>query len=693
MKAAVASFEANAAAALADLRLQRALGDVPGGFAAARARVTAALPEFEALRRIGRDIKDHALSHLDLYLEAFERNAAAAGAIVHWAPTATDASDIILDICRAADARLVTKSKSMVSEEIGLGARLQAAALRVVETDLGEYAIQIRGETPSHIIAPAIHLGQTDIEADFRRHHGHLAAGRNLASPEALVAEARAVLRESFLAADVGITGANLLVAATGSAIIVTNEGNADLTLSLPRVHIVLASIEKVVPTLADAFVLLRLLARSATGQEITAYTTFVTGSRRPEDLDGPARVPRRTRRQRPLGAARHGLARGAALHPLRRLHEPLPGLLRRRRACLRRDLSRTHRRGADAGARRVGVGARGGGGLDVLRPLRVRVPGGDSAGQPHAPLARSLLRAVAGLAAARDAEGMGLARAAPARLSPRRPHDRVHARRTRAPARGIRAVAVRRTLDAGSRFPGAAGRHLPGAVEPQTARRISMSREAMLARIRTALEATPGDAGRRSTVDARLADARPHLVPERARGPHPELIELFKAHLAAQSADFIEVAEAALIPAAVASYLEARALPLRIRCGCDGYLAQPAWEETGVAFETGAARATDTAGLSRAAAGAAETGTLVLASGPENPVTLAFVPDTHIVVVRASTIVGTYEQACALVTGERLPRTLNLISGPSRTGDIGGRIVMGAHGPRRLAVILVADD
>ena len=260
VKAAGASFEANAAAALADLRLQRALDEVPGGFAAARARVAAALPEFEALRRIGRDIKDHALSHLDLYLEAFERNAAAAGTVVHWAPTATDAADIILDICRAADARLVTKSKSMVSEEIGLGARLQAAALRVVETDLGEYAIQIRGETPSHIIAPAIHLGQADIEADFRRHHGHLAAGRDLASPESLVAEARAVLRESFLAADVGITGANLLVAATGSAIIVTNEGNADLTLSLPRVHIVLASIEKVVPTLADAFVLLRLL-------------------------------------------------------------------------------------------------------------------------------------------------------------------------------------------------------------------------------------------------------------------------------------------------------------------------------------------------------------------------------------------------------------------------------------------------
>jgi L-lactate dehydrogenase complex protein LldG len=149
-------------------------------------------------------------------------------------------------------------------------------------------------------------------------------------------------------------------------------------------------------------------------------------------------------------------------------------------------------------------------------------------------------------------------------------------------------------------------------------------------------------------------------------------------------------------IPGAVAAYLSAQGLPARVRCGNDAYLKALAWQEIPrLAVETGAAHADDTAGLSHAIAGVAETGTLVLASGPENPVTLAFVPDTHIVVVRASTIVGAYEQACALVVVGRgmLPRTLNLVSGPSRTGDIGGRIVMGAHGPRRLAVILVADD
>ena len=288
MRVVASSFTARSAAALADERLQRALADVAGGSVAARARVKAALPEFEALRRVGRDIKDHALAHLDLYLEEFERNAAAAGSKVHWASTAAEASDIVLEICRAAGARLVTKSKSMVSEEIGLNARLEAAALEVVETDLGEYVIQIRGETPSHLIAPAIHLGSADIAEDFRRRHDHLAPDRDMSSPAALVAEARGILRPKFLAADVGITGANLLVAKTGSAIVVTNEGNADLTLTLPRVHIVLASIEKVVPTLDDAWVLLRLLARSATGQEFTAYTTVATGPRRTGDADGP---------------------------------------------------------------------------------------------------------------------------------------------------------------------------------------------------------------------------------------------------------------------------------------------------------------------------------------------------------------------------------------------------------------------
>jgi L-lactate dehydrogenase complex protein LldF len=282
------AFKANARAALADQQLQRALSEVAPGLAARRSAARGSLPEFEALRDRGRDIKDHTLAYLDLYLEEFERKASEAGSKVHFAPTAEDARQIIAQICRDAGARVVTKGKSMISEEIGLNACLEAAGIEVAETDLGEYLIQIRGETPSHIIAPAIHLTQAQVEADFRRLHTKLPADRQLIEPAQLVAEARQILRGKFLAADVGITGANFLIAETGSSVIVTNEGNGDLTQSLPKVHIALASIEKMVPTLEDVGTLIRLLARSATGQEISTYTTFSTGPRRTSDPDGP---------------------------------------------------------------------------------------------------------------------------------------------------------------------------------------------------------------------------------------------------------------------------------------------------------------------------------------------------------------------------------------------------------------------
>ncbi len=282
------AFKSNVTSALKDTQLQRALSGLPTGLVAQRTAARDRLPEFEALRDVGRDIRNHALAHLDLYLEAWEAKATAAGAKVHWAPTAADARQIIAGICRDANARLVTKGKSMVSEEIGLNAHLESEGLEVVETDLGEYLVQIRKETPSHIIAPAIHLTEAQIEADFRRQHTHLPKDRPLDEPAKIVSEARQILREKFQTADVGITGANFLIAETGSSIIVTNEGNGDLTQSLARVHVVVTSIDKVVPTLEDLSTLLRLLARSATGQEFSVYTTLSTGPRRPEDPDGP---------------------------------------------------------------------------------------------------------------------------------------------------------------------------------------------------------------------------------------------------------------------------------------------------------------------------------------------------------------------------------------------------------------------
>jgi L-lactate dehydrogenase complex protein LldF len=282
------AFKENAHKALGDAGLQTALARSGPSFVARRAAAAAALPEFEQLRDTARDIKNHALANLDFYLEAYEAKVLASGGKVHWCADAGEARDVVLAICRTAEAKTVTKGKSMIGEEIAINDHLERHGITPVETDLGEYIIQLRHELPSHIIAPAFHLNMQDWEASFRKAHTDLPAERTFRERRDILNEARAKLRSRFLDADVGITGANFLIAETGSSVIVTNEGNGDLTQTLPRVHIVLASIEKCVPTVEDATALLRVLARSATGQDCSVYTTFSTGARRPGDLDGP---------------------------------------------------------------------------------------------------------------------------------------------------------------------------------------------------------------------------------------------------------------------------------------------------------------------------------------------------------------------------------------------------------------------
>ena len=282
------AFKEQAHRALHDDQLRRALLNMKPGFQDRRARTIAKLPEFEALRDQARAIKNHTLENLATYLEHFERRVVEHGGHVHWARTPEEARQAVLEICRSVGARMVTKGKSMVTEEIGLNGFLEQQGLNVVETDLGEYIIQLRREPPSHIIAPALHLNKEQIADTFRDAHVQFDARRPLSEPRALTDEARAVLRQKYLDADVGITGANFLIAETGSTVIVTNEGNGDLTQTLPPVHIVVSSIEKAIPTLEDATAILRLLARSATGQEFSAYTTVSTGPKRPDDPDGP---------------------------------------------------------------------------------------------------------------------------------------------------------------------------------------------------------------------------------------------------------------------------------------------------------------------------------------------------------------------------------------------------------------------
>ncbi|MBY8975103.1 lactate utilization protein [Rhodobacteraceae bacterium NNCM2] len=280
-------FKQNARDALANAKIQEAMASSTK-WRRNRASAADSLPEFEQLRDAARDVKNNVLGNLADYLETYEKNVIASGGNVHWAETAEDARRIVLDICRSVDAKVVNKGKTMISEECGINDHLAEHGIKPVETDLGEYIIQLRGEMPSHIIAPAVHVTVPEVEEDFRAAHTHLDPNRNLDDTATLMAEARTVLREKYFEAQVGITGANMLIAETGQSVIVTNEGNGDLSQSLAKVHIVMASVEKIVPTLEDASTILRVLARSATGQEMSVYTTFSSGPRRDPDPDGP---------------------------------------------------------------------------------------------------------------------------------------------------------------------------------------------------------------------------------------------------------------------------------------------------------------------------------------------------------------------------------------------------------------------
>ncbi len=277
-------FRDASARAVRDPTLREAIRRVTDNLTARRHQVTSELPHFDALRERAKAIKEHTLAHLDRYLEQLEQNVRARGGHVHWARTAPEACAVVVDICRQAGARLAAKSKSMVTEEVELNSALLRAGIQPVETDLGEFVVQISGDRPSHLIAPIIHRRREDVAELFARHLG--------TPPDApvpvLTAAARAHLRQAFLRADVGITGANFLVAETGTVVLVENEGNARMVTTLPRVHVAVAGVEKVIPRLADLAVFLPLLVRSATGQRLSAYVSLLTGPRGAGERDGP---------------------------------------------------------------------------------------------------------------------------------------------------------------------------------------------------------------------------------------------------------------------------------------------------------------------------------------------------------------------------------------------------------------------
>ena len=277
-------FKETAGVKLSNANLQAALKKLQGNFVRGRADRVAELGNYEEIRTAAAAIRDLALANLDLYLAEFERNAIARGATVHWAETREDVNRIVCDIARRHRVKKAVKSKSMVTEECALNDALEAAGVEVVETDLGEYILQLAKEPPSHIVAPVVHKTRDEVSDLFAQKH-HAPRKTDIA---ALTREAREQLRGHFLTADMGITGANFVVAETGSTLIVTNEGNGRMVTTLPRVHVAITGIEKVVATLEDVATLMRLLPAHGTGQTISNYISVTTGVKGEGDSDGP---------------------------------------------------------------------------------------------------------------------------------------------------------------------------------------------------------------------------------------------------------------------------------------------------------------------------------------------------------------------------------------------------------------------
>ena len=278
------SFRVIAQGKLGDARIQGALDLSVNRLRDLRLDAWSGLEDVEALRDRAHEIRMRVVDDLEGYLGQFQRSVERLGGHVHRAGTPEAAAALIVDICERRGAKLVAKSKSMATEEIGLNGALEAAGIRPVETDLGEYILQLGGEHPVHIVAPAIEKTKEQVAELFSRIEGREVP----AELEALTASARRQLREVFLTADVGVTGCNMAVAETGTVTLVTNEGNGRLVSSLPPCHIVVMGMERLVPTLDDLSVILRLLARSATGQKLSSYTTLITGPRREGESDGP---------------------------------------------------------------------------------------------------------------------------------------------------------------------------------------------------------------------------------------------------------------------------------------------------------------------------------------------------------------------------------------------------------------------
>lgn len=671
-------FRERIRAALADPGLQAALDANALRRKEARLQAYAALPQsWEALRQRAHAVRAETIAHLDRYLEQFISEAQGNGLVVHRAADAGEAIRLVLEIARQAGARLIAKSKTMVSEEIGLNRALEAAGLRVVETDLGEYIVQLRGEPPAHLITPAVHLRREDVGRTFAEKLG-VPYTEDVA---ALTAAARQALRQVFLEAEIGLSGVNFGVAETGALCLVTNEGNGRMVTTLPPVHVALMGIERIVPTLEDLALMLAVLPRAATGQAISVYTSLIRAPRLPGESDGARERHlilvdngRSALRASPLAEALLCIRCGACLNACPVFREigghayvgeggetspysgPIgsvisPGLFGQA------EFGRLARASSLCGACREACPVA----ID-LPALLLRVRAGElprrfSRKEQKVPAALAWgLRLFAWLAA--DARRFALSQRLAAAFG-----------RLAWPSGGWMRLPAFTGWGMSKDFPRPAARTFRqrwagGEIRRETARPADL----------LAVKAQPATGGQ----------ARP-------QSPLPQLprLERFAAQLTALGGTFTRCSEAELSEQILGILREA---------GADGLLSwegerlpaglRDALRAAGVRLcraEEGEAGA----GLTGALAGIAETGTLVVPGGAGRPLLASLLPEVHLAILRAEDICENLQQAFEL-DALRQASSVVLISGPSRTADIEMTLTIGVHGPRQVHVLCV---
>jgi L-lactate dehydrogenase complex protein LldF len=688
-------FHQRIQSALADPQLQAALDGNAERRQKAFTTSFESLPESKPLlRQLAHTARKRVIDDLERCLEQFTTEAAANGMIVHHAADAKQMVEIVREIARQSGARLVAKSKTMVGEEVHINRHLEADGLQVVETDLGEYIIQLRGEPPAHIITPAVHLNRAQVGRTFEEKLG-LPYTTDI---PALTAAARRVLRQTFLEADIGISGVNFGVVETGAIVLVTNEGNGRMCTTLPDVHIALMGIERLVETLDDLALMLNMLPRSATGQKLSVYTSLIHGPARAGE-EGPSQRHlilldngRRALRDSPTAEALYCIRCGACLNAcpvfreigghayvdLQGMPTPYPGPIG---SVVSPGLFGLAEFGHLARASSLCGACKDACPIDIDLPkllLRVRAAGDDL--RLEAPSREKLPKRSNIPESMRMALGVfSLAARSHRRFSLAQRLAGVFSRLVPGRSGWMRMPAF-----TGWGF----GRDFPRfALQPFSASSL-------------AAELAPGKQGAADRTPLKMIAPSGHPGSQvtandqahKSERSTQALVERFTTELHELGGEAI-LCSRSLLPETVLRLIQA-----------EGLRAIQAWEagwlpagliNTLQASGISISHARDPQirlGLTGALAGIAESGTLILPAGPGRPQTASLLPEIHVAVLNAGDIVERLAEALAQ---PEIPyhSSLALITGPSRTADIEMTLTIGVHGPGRLVVLILVDD